>query len=471
MRVTPSPNSVVHEKSYTPDSSRLFDVNMDRPLSMSPFNETSTFNNSLQRSTWWLAIGKINFSSCFQNCKPFLIGLTIGLLLAGVVLATVTKRQEQSPIQLPQQQLPLQQQLPQQQLPLQRQLPQQLPLQRQLPQQLPLQRQLPQQQQQQRQRQQVCTTYMPQCTATATTIAGISGISGAASNQLSYPYDITLDSSNTLYIADRGNNRVQQWVTNASSGSTVAGQASGAVGSALNYFNRAGGVVIDSAGNLYVTDPFNDRVQYWANGSMSGSIIIGTGACSSALNELCDPYGIARDTTTGTLYIGDYSNDRVMMFLSGASSGTVVAGGTGSGTGSTQLFMPFGIYLDSATNSLLIANSGANNIVRWVIGASTWTLVAGSSTGQAGSTATLLNAARSLTLDVYGNLYVADTWNHRIQFFPVGQMSGITIAGVNSVFGSSSSLLYAPYAMKLDIQGNLYVADTYNHRVQKYTCL
>ncbi|CAF4686200.1 unnamed protein product, partial [Rotaria magnacalcarata] len=315
------------------------------------------------------------------------------------------------------------------------------------------------------------TTYMPQCTATATTIAGISGISGAASNQLSYPYDITLDSSNTLYIADRGNNRVQQWVTNASSGSTVAGQASGAVGSALNYFNRAGGVVIDSAGNLYVTDPFNDRVQYWANGSMSGSIIIGTGACSSALNELCDPYGIARDTTTGTLYIGDYSNDRVMMFLSGASSGTVVAGGTGSGTGSTQLFMPFGIYLDSATNSLLIANSGANNIVRWVIGASTWTLVAGSSTGQAGSTATLLNAARSLTLDVYGNLYVADTWNHRIQFFPVGQMSGITIAGVNSVFGSSSSLLYAPYAMKLDIQGNLYVADTYNHRVQKYTCL
>ncbi|CAF4908599.1 unnamed protein product, partial [Rotaria magnacalcarata] len=80
------------------------------------------------------------------------------------------------------------------------------------------------------------------------------------------------------------------------------------------------------------------------------------GACSSALNELCDPYGIARDTTTGTLYIGDYSNDRVMMFLSGASSGTVVAGGTGSGTGSTQLFMPFGIYLDSATNSLLIAN-------------------------------------------------------------------------------------------------------------------
>ncbi|CAF5193111.1 unnamed protein product, partial [Rotaria magnacalcarata] len=155
----------------------------------------------------------------------------------------------------------------------------------------------------------------------------------------------------------------------------------------------------------------------------------------------------------------------------GASSGTVVAGGTGSGTGSTQLFMPFGIYLDSATNSLLIANSGANNIVRWVIGASKWTLVAGSSTGQAGSTATLLNAARSLTLDVYGNLYVADTWNHRIQFFPVGQMSGTTIAGVNSVFGSSSSLLYAPYAMKLDIQGNLYVADTYNHRVQKYTCL
>jgi NHL repeat len=114
------------------------------------------------------------------------------------------------------------------------------------------------------------------------TIAGITGISGAAANELSYPYDLTLDSLDTVYIAERGNNRVQKWLVGASSGSTVAGQASGLSGSGLNYFNRAGGVVVDSNDNLYVTDPFNHRVQYWPNGSTSGTIIAGTGTSATS---------------------------------------------------------------------------------------------------------------------------------------------------------------------------------------------
>ncbi len=109
------------------------------------------------------------------------------------------------------------------------------------------------------------------------TIAGVTSVSSAAANQLSYPYDLALDSSKTVYIAERGNNRVQNWLMGASSGSTVAGQASGASGSSLNYFNRVGGVIIDSSGNLYVTDSFNNRVQFWANGSTSGTIIAGIG--------------------------------------------------------------------------------------------------------------------------------------------------------------------------------------------------
>ncbi|CAF3725747.1 unnamed protein product, partial [Rotaria sp. Silwood1] len=125
----------------------------------------------------------------------------------------------------------------------------------------------------------------------------------------------------------------------------------------------------------------------------------------SAANELYDPYGIARDASSGTLYISDYSNHRVMQYLSGASSGTVIAGGNGPGTGSTQLNGPFGIYFDSVSNSLVIANRGANNIVRWVIGASTWTLLAGNSGGLSGSSSTLLNGPCSVTLDSMGNIF------------------------------------------------------------------
>ena len=112
---------------------------------------------------------------------------------------------------------------------------------------------------------------------TGITVAGITGSSGSALDRLSYPYDLAVDSSKTVFIAERGNNRVQMWLAGASSGTTVAGQSSGTAGTAVNYFNRAGGVVVDSNGNLYVTDPYNHRVQYWASGSSTGTIIAGTG--------------------------------------------------------------------------------------------------------------------------------------------------------------------------------------------------
>ena len=112
---------------------------------------------------------------------------------------------------------------------------------------------------------------------TGITVAGITGSTSSASNHLSYPYDLAVDSSKTIYIAERGNNRVQMWLAGASSGSTVAGQSNGTAGAAVNYFNRTGGVVVDSNGNLYVTDPDNHRVQYWPSGSSTGTIIAGTG--------------------------------------------------------------------------------------------------------------------------------------------------------------------------------------------------
>ncbi|CAF0981043.1 unnamed protein product [Rotaria sordida] len=157
-----------------------------------------------------------------------------------------------------------------------------------------------------------------------------------------------------------------------------------------------------------------------------------------------------------------------MSYIAGASSGTVAAGGNGLGTANTQLKYPVGVYFDASSNSLIIANTGANNIVRWVLGASSWTLIAGSMNGTKGSNTTLLNYPVGVTMDSMGNIYVADRNNHRIQFFLAGQSTGITIAGVTNSSGDSAKLLYNPYSIILDAQLNLYVADTYNHRVQKF---
>ncbi|CAF1267824.1 unnamed protein product [Rotaria sordida] len=156
-----------------------------------------------------------------------------------------------------------------------------------------------------------------------------------------------------------------------------------------------------------------------------------------------------------------------MSYASNASIGTLVAGGNGSGTHSYQLYSPYSVHFDSFSNSLVIANYGAHNIVRWVIGASGWTLIAGY-VGSAGSTSMTLLYPTDAIFDPIGNIYVADRNNERIQFFRASQPNGTTIAGVTQSSGNSANLLYRPYAMALDKQLNLYVTDSSNHRVQKF---
>ncbi|CAF1258688.1 unnamed protein product [Rotaria sp. Silwood1] len=156
-----------------------------------------------------------------------------------------------------------------------------------------------------------------------------------------------------------------------------------------------------------------------------------------------------------------------MSYASGASNGTVAAGGNGQGTLTSQLYSPYAVHFDSSSNSLLIANYGAHAIVRWVIGSSGWTIVAGS-IGYAGSTSWLLYYPQDLTFDSMGNIYVADAGNHRVQLFLAGQQNATTIAGVTSASGSLSNLLSYPHSLLLDQQLNLYVSDSFNHRIQMF---
>jgi hypothetical protein len=143
-----------------------------------------------------------------------------------------------------------------------------------------------------------------------------------------------------------------------------------------------------------------------------------------------------------------------------------VAGGNGAGPNKTQLNQPTRFVFDSATNSFIIANFVTNNIVRWVLGDNSWTLVAGSVNGLSGNSSTLLFGPLGVTLDPMGNVYVADAFNYRIQFFLAGQTTGTTLAGITGVYGANSTQLYAPYSVRLDNQLNLYVADTGNYRIQ-----
>ncbi|CAF2946263.1 unnamed protein product [Rotaria sp. Silwood2] len=199
--------------------------------------------------------------------------------------------------------------------------------------------------------------------STSITVAGLNNAPGVNASQLYTPTDVALDPFNTLYIPDFINNRVQKWLIGASSGTTVTGQVNATLSNTTGYLNRPAGIYIDSNDNIFVSDSNNHRIQLWANGALVGTLIAGTGSAGTGNNEFYNPYSIVQDSSTKTLYIGNYNNHRMMSYTSGALLGSVVARGDGLGTNNTQLNNPVGLYFDSFTNSLLIANFMANNIV------------------------------------------------------------------------------------------------------------
>ena len=198
------------------------------------------------------------------------------------------------------------------------------------------------------------------------------------------------------------------------------------------------------------------------------AIHLTAGTYGTALNQLKYPYGIALDPIKNGIYVADNDNHRVMYFPVGVRNDTIVAGNNTAGVTPTQLNKPRGVYFDSISNSIIIINEFASNIVRQPIGASNWTLVAGSLDGVASSASNRFSYPADVLLDPMNNLYVTDSWNYRVQFFLNGKINGTTIAGFTGVNGSNASLLSVPNGLALDSQLNLYVCDFYNHRIQKF---
>ncbi|WP_353064665.1 hypothetical protein RBB77_02720 [Tunturibacter psychrotolerans] len=89
------------------------------------------------------------------------------------------------------------------------------------------------------------------------------------------------------------------------------------------------------------------------------------------------------------------------------------------------------------------------------------------------ATGALLDSPAGVAVDGAGNFYIADTRNHRIRKVSGGTITTIAGTGVAGFSGDNgpavSAALDSPTALALDSNGNLYIADTDNHRIRKIT--
>jgi DNA-binding beta-propeller fold protein YncE len=90
-------------------------------------------------------------------------------------------------------------------------------------------------------------------------------------------------------------------------------------------------------------------------GAKEGIVVAGGQGQGNSLKQLSNPYGVTVDRL-GTLYVGDYKNNRVMCWFNGATQGSVVIGSNDSGDQANQLNGPGGVSLDQQGNLYVVDN-------------------------------------------------------------------------------------------------------------------
>ena len=284
--------------------------------------------------------------------------------------------------------------------------------------------------------------------------------SGSGANQLYAPNDVSVDAAGNIFILDGFNNRVQKWAPGATEGITVAG--GNGIGSASNQLFLPQGFYVDPSGNIYIADLYNHRVQKWAPGATAGITVAGGNGYGSAANQLAFPHDVFVDAS-GNVYITDGDNNRIQKWAPGATSGVTVAGGNGYGSADNQLNSPFSVFVDESGN-IYISDRANSRIQKWAAGATSGITVAG---GSPGSDSTQLNDPRGIYVDAQGDVYIADYFNNRIQKWMPGASYGVTVAGLLQN-GKTAVQFFNPSGVYVMPAGYLYVADEGNNRVQKF---
>jgi len=261
---------------------------------------------------------------------------------------------------------------------------------------------------------------------------------------------------------------------------TTYSQVSTLVASGTGLANPKG-IASDGSGNVYVTDYANNKIRKITSagvmttlaGSGTAAELDGTGTGA----QFNAPYGIAYDGV-GDLYVTDQGGEVIRKIVIATGVVTTYAG-IANTPGSTNLALltskfnaPCGITLDASGN-IYVADRG-NNLIRKLSGNVVSTLAGSGAAGSSNGTGILasFSSPSDVAADGSGNLFVADYTNNLIRQIVIGTGVVSTFAGSTQGFVNATGAaakFFHPINISIDLSGNLYVADVGNDRIRLIT--
>jgi DNA-binding beta-propeller fold protein YncE len=267
---------------------------------------------------------------------------------------------------------------------------------------------------------------------------GSFGTSG--SNVFNNPQGIAVNSAGQVYVVDSGNFRVQRFDSNGGYQIAFGSAGNGQNGS----FGGPAGDAVNAAGQVYVVDYANSTVEWFnANGGFLGWSPMGLNPTFVAI------------APAGNFYVASAYNNSVYRFDNNNNFITYFGS---AGTANGQFNNPNGVAVNAAGQLYVVDNN--NNRVERFDNVGTFQTafgVSGTGSGQ-------FNHPIGIATSATGLVYVADTFNNRIERFDANGNFQISFGSA----GGGAGQMTSPYGVAVGATGEIYVVDNGHNRVEKW---
>lgn len=281
------------------------------------------------------------------------------------------------------------------------------------------------------------------------------------SQHYNFPRGVSATADGGVVVVEENGHRLIKLDASGAQAWTVG--AAGVAGEGNDQFHNPMGTAVAANGDIYVADAWNNRIQIFTSAGIYKATV--GGAWGSANGELDWPTDVAV-AANGDIYIADVNNNRIQHY---SGSGTYIdtIGTTGvSGTDNAHFGYPQGVAIDS-TGQIFVADDSNSRIQVYesshAMGHAFVRTIG--NTGVCSGRLIWFCGPHSLNVDSQDRLYIADTWNNRVQIMAG---DGTYLNTLGGSWGGGSGEMRGPKGVAVTSNGIVFVADTENMRIQKF---